>query len=184
MGHVSRIFQHSLHTTFTNYLREVRLNNAYDLLLNTDQSVTEIAVNCGFGSTNRMIEVFSQKFGETPGKFRRHSQERETLPLLKEQTQIFDDLLKYAAEAPRPVPPSRPVAREGIDMKTTSPTTSAPCAGSSASTTSTAAPSYWTPGTPPSGSATCAATPASNPPSYSRTCWRTWTCWPPSATGT
>ncbi|MBR0367254.1 MAG: helix-turn-helix domain-containing protein [Clostridia bacterium] len=116
VGHVSRIFQHSLHTTFTNYLREVRLNNAYDLLLNTDQSVTEIAVNCGFGSTNRMIEVFSQKFGETPGKFRRHSQEREMLPLLKEQTQIFDDLLKYAAEAPKPVPPSRPVAREGIDI--------------------------------------------------------------------
>ena len=109
VGHVSRMFQRHLHTTFTNYLREVRLNNAYDLLLNTSQSVTEIAISCGFGSTNRLIEVFSKKFGETPGKFRKRSRETEGMPQLKEQTRLFDDLLKYAVEAPRPAPAARQV---------------------------------------------------------------------------
>lgn len=115
-GHVSRIFQRSLHTTFTNYLREVRLNNAYDLLVNTGQSVTEIAVNCGFGSTNRLIEVFTKKYGETPGKFRKRSQEAEILPQLREQTQLFDDLLKYAQEPARPVPVVRQLERTPIDI--------------------------------------------------------------------
>lgn len=105
VGHVSRMFQKHLHTTFTEYLREVRLNNAYDLLLNTSQSVTEIAISCGFGSTNRLIEVFSKKYGITPGKFRKRRGESEVLPQLREQTQLFDDLLKHAAE-PAPVAPA------------------------------------------------------------------------------
>ena len=116
VGHVSRMFQRYLHTTFTNYLREVRLNNAYDLLQNTGQSVTEIAVSCGFGSTNRLIEVFSKKYGVTPGKFRKRRQETRVLPQLKEQTKLFDDLLKYASEAPRPAPTARQVEHVHFDV--------------------------------------------------------------------
>lgn len=115
-GHVSRIFQRSLHTTFTNYLREMRLSNAYDLLLNSGQSVTEIAVNCGFGSTNRLIEVFTKKYGETPGKFRKRSQEAEALPQLREQTQLFDELLKYAQEPAQPAPVKRPAELTAVDI--------------------------------------------------------------------
>ena len=116
VGHVSRMFQRHLHTTFTNYLREVRLNNAYDLLLNTSQSVTEIAISCGFGSTNRLIEVFSKKYGVTPGKFRKRNREVETLPRLKEQTQLFDDLLKYVSETPRPAPAARQLEHVHFDV--------------------------------------------------------------------
>ncbi len=116
VGHVSRMFQRHLHTTFTNYLREVRLNNAYDLLLNTNQSVTEIAISCGFGSTNRLIEVFSKKYNVTPGKFRKRRHESEAMPRLQEQTRLFDDLLKYVAEAPRPTPTARQVERVHFDV--------------------------------------------------------------------
>lgn len=116
VGHVSRMFQRHLHTTFTNYLREVRLNNAYDLLLNTNQSVTEIAISCGFGSTNRLIEVFSKKYNVTPGKFRKRRHESEAMPRLQEQTRLFDDLLKYVDEAPRPTPTARQVERVHFDV--------------------------------------------------------------------
>lgn len=116
VGHVSRMFQRHLHTTFSNYLREVRLNNAYDLLLNTSQSVTEIAIQCGFGSTNRLIEVFSKKYGVTPGKFRKRNREAETLPRLQEQTQLFDELLKHVSEPQRPATASRQVEHVHFDV--------------------------------------------------------------------
>ena len=116
VGHVSRLFQHTLHITFTNYLREVRLNKAYNLLLNTDRSITEIAADCGFGSTNRLIEVFSERYGETPGRFRKNHQETPVLPHLKEQTRIFDNLLKYAQEPPQPVPMTRQIEHTAVSI--------------------------------------------------------------------
>lgn len=72
-AHISRLFQSHLHVSFTQYLREVRLNNACDLLLSTGLPVMEIADRSGFGSTNRLIVDFRRKYGETPGRYRRLS---------------------------------------------------------------------------------------------------------------
>lgn len=53
------------------YCRRKQLDYAADLLLSTNLTLAEIAVECGFCDSNYMIKLFSGVFGKTPGKFRK-----------------------------------------------------------------------------------------------------------------
>jgi len=52
-------------------LRRVRLQRAKWMLLETDATVTEIARQTGFQNAHSLCRVFSQRFGTTPGTFRK-----------------------------------------------------------------------------------------------------------------
>jgi transcriptional regulator GlxA family with amidase domain len=45
---------------------EKRLHRAQNLLVQTDQSVTEIAMACGFQSTSHFSRVYRLHFGTSP----------------------------------------------------------------------------------------------------------------------
>ena len=45
---------------------EMRLNRAQNLLVQTEQSVTEIAMACGFQSTSHFSKVYRSHFGRSP----------------------------------------------------------------------------------------------------------------------
>ena len=66
---LERKFNRVLHSTPNNYYRELRLNKANNLLLNTSMSINEIGLACGFPSG--FTGVYKQVFGMTPNAARR-----------------------------------------------------------------------------------------------------------------
>ena len=70
---LSRIFTEKLHTTFPDYVNSRRLDYARDLLLSTELSVTQIALDAGFGSSRTFFRAFQDSFHTTPGVYRRQT---------------------------------------------------------------------------------------------------------------
>jgi two-component system response regulator YesN len=68
--YVSRIFKKGLHTTFVNYLTEVRLRHVCRLLLTSNHSISQIADETGFKEAGYMIRVFKKTYGVTPKEYR------------------------------------------------------------------------------------------------------------------
>lgn len=69
---LSRLFTDKLHTTFPYYVNSKRLELAKDLLTSTDLSITQIALDAGFGSSRTFFREFRQAFHVTPGEYRKH----------------------------------------------------------------------------------------------------------------
>lgn len=70
-GECCRIFKRFTGETIFSYLRELRLEQSTRLLTTTDQSISEIAYNCGFQSPSYYIEAFGRQFGCTPREYRK-----------------------------------------------------------------------------------------------------------------
>lgn len=68
--HLSRTFKQYIGITFSEYLDNVRLYNAYRDLLNSDYSITEIAFNNGFPNVASFINKFKKLYGQTPYKYK------------------------------------------------------------------------------------------------------------------
>ena len=66
-------FKEITRTSPINYLNSYRVERAARKLLATDESVTEIALGCGFNNLSYFIKTFKQAKGVTPYKFRKNS---------------------------------------------------------------------------------------------------------------
>ncbi len=69
--HFSRIFYEKMGKKFNDYLNEVRLDISLKYLRETDHSIKTIAENVGFGSNQYYIKLFKDKYGITPGEYRK-----------------------------------------------------------------------------------------------------------------
>jgi AraC-like DNA-binding protein/mannose-6-phosphate isomerase-like protein (cupin superfamily) len=65
-----RTFQQCMLMTPSDYITQVRVRTAAHLLKESDFSVTEIAMNCGFSDSNYFSRIFSRSMGITPSKYR------------------------------------------------------------------------------------------------------------------
>ncbi|MBI1173433.1 helix-turn-helix domain-containing protein [bacterium] len=63
---LERVFAKHLNHSPKRYWLELRLERARNLLLQTDVSVSEIAVACGFASVSNFSKVFRARFGNSP----------------------------------------------------------------------------------------------------------------------
>lgn len=68
---LSRLFSNRFQTSFPRYLTSRRLDYAKELLLETELSVTQIALDAGFGSPRTFFREFQKNCGLTPGQFRK-----------------------------------------------------------------------------------------------------------------
>ncbi len=66
----SRFFRNRTGITFMDSLLEMRLGHASRLLIDTTESVAEIAYNCGFNNISNFNRLFKKKKGCTPREFR------------------------------------------------------------------------------------------------------------------
>jgi len=71
---LERKFHRVLHTTPNGYYRELRLNKANNLLLNTDMTIGEIGLACGFPSG--FTSVYKSMFGMTPNAARQKGRQK------------------------------------------------------------------------------------------------------------
>lgn len=94
-NYLSRYFHRMVGTTFTDYLTSVRLSSAYGELVSTSKTITRIALDNGFRSTNAFIKYFKNQYGETPGKLRRIQREIG-FRYVRFQGLLDDDMLIYA----------------------------------------------------------------------------------------
>lgn len=67
----SRFFSKAAGQSFPAFVRGLRLSKAAGLLVNTEQSITEIAMECGFSTSSYMILCFRQQYNMTPIQFRK-----------------------------------------------------------------------------------------------------------------
>lgn len=71
--YLSKKFKKVTGTTFKEYVNYIRLKQASQALLTTDNSITEIAVDCGFNSSNYFKDLFRKVNGVSPRTFRKQS---------------------------------------------------------------------------------------------------------------
>lgn len=66
----SRFFKQTTGENFYSYLNKIRLYHANKALLNSDETITEIALNHGFANVKSFIEGFKKVYHITPAKYR------------------------------------------------------------------------------------------------------------------
>ena len=66
------LFKEKTNKSFNTYLTEVRINNAKNLLLSGNMSISLIAEQTGYEATSYFIKVFKDYVGCTPNKFRKN----------------------------------------------------------------------------------------------------------------
>lgn len=69
--YLSRQFKQSTGFRLTEYIQNTRIINAQFLLATTEQSVSDIALTCGFTSFSQFNRVFHQKSNCSPSEYRR-----------------------------------------------------------------------------------------------------------------
>ena len=73
--YISWYFKEHFYISFIQYVSHLRMMRAKDLLLTTEQPVTEIAFSCGYPSVNYFIRSFKEEHGVTPLQYRKKSKE-------------------------------------------------------------------------------------------------------------
>jgi len=75
---LERRFRKHLNKTPHQYITEVRLDNARQILLETDKPIGTIAAETGFADHSHFTRAFTRKFGVTPSKVRRERKMRQS----------------------------------------------------------------------------------------------------------
>lgn len=68
--HFQRIFTECMGRAPIDHLLHVRTRRAAELLLHSDRTITDIALECGFSDGNYFTRQFRQIMNQTPGQFR------------------------------------------------------------------------------------------------------------------
>lgn len=120
-SYLSRLFTKQLGMSFTEYLTQVRLAHAVDLMHGQD-TLTEIAGKTGFPGSNAMISAFKKEWNITPGEYRKTLlNEKKRLPEQKEELldteDVFYSLVRYLKEPGDADYPAESVEEITVDNK-------------------------------------------------------------------
>lgn len=69
--HLSRSFKENTQFNFVEYVNNLRIAKSCNLLMNSELSVLEIAMKCGFGSLSQYGRWFRKLTGRTPMRYRK-----------------------------------------------------------------------------------------------------------------
>ncbi|HEX9818495.1 MAG TPA: response regulator [Methylomirabilota bacterium] len=75
-GYLAHLFSAETGSTFWRHVTSVRLELVRDLLSQTDYKLGHIAARAGFSDGPHLWRVFHQRYGETPGHYRRRVADR------------------------------------------------------------------------------------------------------------
>jgi len=98
--HFQRLFKSLVGDTLGNYLRGRRLTQAAELLLSSDRSILDIAMQVGFGSNEALSRAFKGYFNLTPKAFRQQSPavQLKKKPILNPE--LYHHLANYMQKEP------------------------------------------------------------------------------------
>ncbi|NOW88483.1 MULTISPECIES: AraC family transcriptional regulator [Clostridium] len=72
-GHFCRLFKQITSMSAIDYINNLRINKAFDLLKNSDLNITEIAVSCGFSDSNYFSRIFKNHKKISPMQTKKQS---------------------------------------------------------------------------------------------------------------
>lgn len=85
-SYLAHLFKKECGQSFSKYLVELRLGAARKLLICSDKSITQIALDVGFSDSNYFSTVFRSKTGFSPSEFRKRNQLTEGMLSLAAST--------------------------------------------------------------------------------------------------
>ncbi|WP_026665273.1 helix-turn-helix transcriptional regulator [Butyrivibrio sp. FC2001] len=71
--HLSTLIKQNTGKNYTELIKNLRMRDAQNLLLNTNQKIGEIAEETGYNSADHFSRVFRQTFGISPADYRKHN---------------------------------------------------------------------------------------------------------------
>lgn len=71
--YLTRLFREQYGTSVNDYLIQIRLEHAKELLTSTKMPVKKVCSACGFANTNYFYKVFRKREGISPGEFQKRS---------------------------------------------------------------------------------------------------------------
>ena len=69
-SHLRNLFRNLTGTSIGRYIRQVRIHQACVLLMNTDNTVSEVSEACGFDSVYSFSRAFKREVGVSPSIYR------------------------------------------------------------------------------------------------------------------
>lgn len=69
-SYVSRLFTSETQYSFIEYLHFIRISYAKEVLISSNESISNIAIKCGYTDSHSFIRTFKKYEGVTPGKYR------------------------------------------------------------------------------------------------------------------
>jgi AraC-like DNA-binding protein len=76
--HLSRIFQQVVGSSFRDKHTELRLSRARELLATTESKVVDVAMESGYQSLSLFNQMFTRRFGMSPGRWRQTYRNNKT----------------------------------------------------------------------------------------------------------
>lgn len=70
-SHLARLFRQKYEMSFTDYLRELRMRRAAELLTNTTQPIRDIGTKVGYKDASRFAQHFKRRFEVPPRVYRK-----------------------------------------------------------------------------------------------------------------
>lgn len=92
---LSRVFKKSTGQYFADFVLEMRVKNAMNLLAHTEQNVTQIALTCGFTNSASFNRAFKKLVNMTPIEYRNNAEERSQE---KKSKNVNEDSIKKELE--------------------------------------------------------------------------------------
>lgn len=69
-SYLSTLFRQKTGMKFIDYLNDIRIEKAKDMLLHTDRKMYQISKSCGYDNTKYFFRVFKKKMGVTPEQYK------------------------------------------------------------------------------------------------------------------
>lgn len=91
VSNLQKMFSRTFHIGISDYISRRRLTYAARELLNTDNSVLDIAVKYGYNSNEVFTRAFRRLWNTTPAKFRKERKFSDIYPKLTEPRTTFDE---------------------------------------------------------------------------------------------
>ncbi|NQX67281.1 AraC family transcriptional regulator [Paenibacillus alba] len=70
VSHVSRIFKEQTERNFIDYLMDIRMSKAKELLAGSDMLIRDVSGVVGYTNVNSFVRIFKKSTGFTPGEYR------------------------------------------------------------------------------------------------------------------
>lgn len=77
-GYLSRVFKQQKGISIHEYITQVRMDLAKEMLVNTNLRIYEISTACGYDNTAYFIKVFKSQIGQTPQEYRQSHTQRHS----------------------------------------------------------------------------------------------------------
>ena len=70
-SYINHIFKKNMRVNIKAYINKIRLEQSKEYLMNTSESISEIAIHVGFNDPNYFSNVFTKVCGFTPSEYKK-----------------------------------------------------------------------------------------------------------------